>query len=110
MKQYKIAVTRQAREHILEYARYIRYDLMNAIASDAFIQRIYNEIGTLEQMPARYPLTDEEPWHTEGIHKMLVGGYIIYYDIDESQALVLILAVVYGRQDQTAALGDIMNN
>ena len=53
MEQYKIAVTRQAREHILEYARYIRYDLMNPIASDAFIQRMYDEIGKLDQMPAR---------------------------------------------------------
>ena len=110
MKQYKIALTRQAREHILEYARYIRYELMNSIASDAFIRKIYDEIGTLDQMPARYPLTDEDLWHTEGIHKMLVRGYIVYYDVDESQAFVRILAAVYGRQDQATALADIMNN
>ena len=110
MKQYEIAVTTQARGHILEYASYIRYDLMNPIASEAFLQRMYDEIGKLNQMPARYPLTDEEPWHTESIHKMIVQGYIIYYDIAERQSLVRILAVVYGRQDQTAALADIMYN
>lgn len=37
------------------------------------------EIGKMDSMPSRYPLTEEEPWHTKGIRKMPVKNFLVYY-------------------------------
>ena len=52
-------------------------------------------------MPSRYPLTPEEAWRSEGVHKMLVSNFLVYYWIDEVQK------VVCGRRDQIQVLRDI---
>lgn len=109
MKQYQIVVTRQAREHIAEYAGYIRNELLNPTASETLVQKLYSEISMLDQMPSRYPLTEEESWHTHGIRKLTVAGYIIYYNIDECASLVRVLAVVYGRRNQVEVMTQIDN-
>ena len=58
-------------------------------------------------MPRRFPLVDEEPWRTEGIHKMTVDNFIVYYWVNDDTETVWITAVVYGRRDQLAALRDM---
>lgn len=58
----------------------------------------------MNSMPARFPLTEEEPWHTCGIRKMTVKNFLVYYLIDEEKKVVSVAAVVYGRRDQLAVL------
>ncbi len=65
------------------------------------------EIANLNLFPSRYPLTDEEPWHTKGIHKMPFKNFLIYYLIDENKKVVWITAVIYECRDQIEALSDI---
>ena len=57
-------------------------------------------------MPARYPLTEGEPWRTKGIRRMPVRNFLVYYLIDEEAKTVWVTAVLYGRRDQIAALSD----
>ncbi len=52
-------------------------------------------------------LVDEEPWHSQGIYKMFVGNFIIYFWIDEGKKDVWVIAVIYGRSDQLSALKNI---
>lgn len=69
--------------------------------------RIKRAISSLDQMPFRYPLVDEEPWRSKGIHKMLVKNFIVYYWINEDTSTVWVSAVVYGRRDEISALLEI---
>ena len=48
-------------------------------------------------MPNRYPLTLEEPWRSEGIHKMPVENFLVYYWINEAEKAVWGTVVVYGK-------------
>ena len=52
-------------------------------------------------------LTEEEPWHSYCIHKLVVGNYLIYFWIDEAAFTVWITAVVYGSRDQRRQLLDM---
>lgn len=65
------------------------------------------EMASLSYLPNRVMLTEEEPWHSEGIHKMVVGNYLIYFWIDEAAFTVWITAVVYGSRDQRRQLLDM---
>ncbi len=55
-------------------------------------------------MPERIKLTDEEPWRSEGIHRMRVKNYYIYFWIDEDNHRVQITSVIYVARDQVAQL------
>lgn len=68
------------------------------------------EIGRLDFMPSRDPLTEEEPYRTKGIRKMPVKNFLVYYLIDEEKITVWVTAVVYGRRDQITALLDMSLN
>ena len=71
---------------------------------------LQSEIAKLDFMPTRYPLTEEEPWHTKGIHKMTFKNFLVYYLIDEKKEVVWVTVVVYGRRDQIIALVDMSLN
>lgn len=58
-------------------------------------------------MPTRYPLTEEEPWHTKGIHKMPFKNCLVYYLIDDDKEVVWVTAVIYGCRNQIVALKDM---
>ena len=56
-------------------------------------------------MPERYSLVDEEPWRTEGMRKIIVKNFLIYFWIDEHNMKVQVTGVIYGRRDQVVQLG-----
>ena len=49
-------------------------------------------------------LTEEEPWHSQGIHKMIVKNFLVYFWIDTDHLRVWVTAVVYGRRNQRSQL------
>ena len=83
---------------------YISKVLLEPQVARHWSDRIKKEISTLDNMPLRYPLVDEELWRAEGIRKMTVENFIVYYWVNEKTTTVWITAVVYGRRDQIAAL------
>jgi plasmid stabilization system protein ParE len=107
VKEYKIRIAGQAKAHLNGIADYIAYELKSPDAAKNTIAKIRKEIKSLSHMPERIKLTEEEPWRSEGIHRMRVNNYYIYFWIDEDNAIVDILAVIYVACDQKARLKDI---
>lgn len=101
---YKVKLTNHGLGQLKEAVGYISKVLLEPEIARRWSDRIRKEILTLDQMPLRYPLVDEEPWRTEGIRKMPVGNFIVYYWVSEETATVWITAVVYGRRDQLSVL------
>lgn len=108
--RYEVTLTSQAIKQIEETVQYISKILLEPETARKWADTLQCEIGRLDSMPARYPLTEEEPWHTKGIRKMPVGNFLVYYLIDEERMAVWVTAVVYGRRNQIAALLDISLN
>lgn len=108
MKTYTIRITRQAREHLRSIKAYITNELLAPEAADNTISRLKKEIKSLSRMPERIKLTEEEPWRSEGIHRMRVKNYYVYFWIDEESSTVQVTAVIYVARDQAAQL-DLMD-
>ena len=66
------------------------------------------ELASLSYLPNHVMLMEEEPWHSEGVHKMAVGKYLVYFWIDESAFTVWIIAVVYGSRNQRQQLSEML--
>ncbi len=102
--RYKVKLTIQAIGQIKETVQYISKILLEPETAQKWADALQREIAKLDSMPSRYPLTEQEPWHTEGIRKMPFKNFLVYYWIDEEKKTVWITAVIYGRRDQIAAL------
>lgn len=101
---YQVKLTNNAKEQLKETVWYISKVLLEPEIARHWSDRIKREILTLDFMPHRCPFVDEEPWRTEGIRKLTVDHFIVYYWINDNTATVWITAVVYGRRDQISAL------
>ena len=104
---YKVKLTDHAVAQLQEAVIYISKVLQASTVAKHWAARVKKELASLSTMPARYPLTEEEPWHTEGIHKMSVENFLVYYWIDEEKRIVWITAIVYARRDQLRVLREM---
>lgn len=108
--KYEIKVTRQALEHMREIAHYISYDLMAPEAADNLLDDLKASILKLSVLPKKYPLIEEEPWRSEGVRKIVVKNFLVYYWIDEEYNKVQVTAVIYSKRDQIKQLKNMEMN
>ncbi|MCI8406494.1 MAG: type II toxin-antitoxin system RelE/ParE family toxin [Oscillospiraceae bacterium] len=104
---YDVKMTDTAVQQMGEIVRYISRTLLAPEAARRWAEQIKQAIASLRTMPGRCPLVEEEPWHSEGIRKMLVEHFLVYYWIDTDRHTVWVIAVLYGRRDQIQALRNI---
>ena len=104
MEQYEVKITEPAQRQLQEIVRYIAEDLQEKRTALRMLDTLEKEILSLSALPNRVALTEEEPWHSAGIRKMLVKNYLVYFWVNEEQKQVQITAVVYDRRDQRTAL------
>lgn len=103
-KEYAVKITDYALEQLQEIQQYISLSLQAPNTAAKWRDSMKKELASLSYFPNRIMLTEEEPWHSEGIHKMVVGKYLVYFWIDESVLTVWITAVVFGSRDQRKQL------
>lgn len=104
MKTYQIKITKQARRHLIAIRNYIANELLAPETAHDMIALLREKINSLSEMPDRIKLTEEEPWRSNGIHRMRVKNYYIYFWINEENCIVQITSVIYVMRDQSAQL------
>ena len=104
MDEYKIKVTRQAKEHLALIREYIAMELKEPIIAKRILELLKSEMMSLQTMPYRVKCIDEQPWGELGFRKIRVKNYYVYFWIDENKREVQILAVIYVRRDQAKQL------
>lgn len=109
MERYEVKITPYALRQMQDITRYISATLQSPINAKAWLDRMKKEMASLSVMPARIPLTEEEPWHSEGIRKMVVKNHLVYFWVDTAHLRVWVTAVVYGRQSQREQLEQMDN-
>lgn len=106
-ENYSVRITPQAQAHLSEITGYIANSLQAPTAALRLLDTLEKAINSLSFMPHRIALTDEEPWKTKGIHRMVVRNFLVYFWIDEQENTVHITAVIYGRRDQAQQLAQM---
>lgn len=104
MDKYEVKVTKQALEQMRAIIHYVSYDLMAPKAAENLLNELKLAIMELSALPQRYSLIDEEPWRSEGIRKIVVKNFLIYYWIDNECNKVQVTAVIYSKRDQIEQL------
>ncbi|WP_311437013.1 type II toxin-antitoxin system RelE/ParE family toxin [Fannyhessea vaginae] len=107
MDEYKIKVTRQAKEHLELIREYIATELQAPIVAKRMLELLKSEMMSLQTMPYRVKLIGEQPWCELGFRRIRVKNYYVYFCVDDSRKEVQILAVIYVRRDQTKQLEEL---
>lgn len=109
-EKYAVKITTQAQEQLREMISYINYTLQAPGTAMKMLDVLEKEIASLAQFPNRVPLIEEEPWHGQGIHKLPVKNYLIYFWVDEEAKKVQVIGIIYGRRDQRHQLSNLDRN
>lgn len=104
MDEYKIKVTRQAKEHLALIREYIATELKEPTVAKRVLELLKAEMMSLQTMPYRVKAIDEQPWGELGFRKIRIKNYYVYFWVDENKREVQILAVIYVRRDQATQL------
>ncbi|EPI42165.1 toxin-antitoxin system, toxin component, RelE family [Gardnerella vaginalis JCP8522] len=107
MDEYKIKVTRQAKEHLALIREYIATELQAPIVAKRMLELLKSEMMSLQTMPYRVKLISEQPWCELGFRRIRVKNYYVYFCVDDSRKEVQILAVIYVRRDQARQLEEL---
>jgi toxin ParE1/3/4 len=91
-RKYRVEITASAETDIAEIWDYISQDNIDSAA--AFIQRLEEQIGTLESFPERCPLVPENEFLGTAYRHLLFGNYRTIFKI--IGARVIILRVIHG--------------
>ena len=108
-EKYTVKVSIQAQQQMREIAYYITLRLKNPEAALHLLDTLESAIMSLGEMPQRITFTEEQPWRSEGVRKMHVANFLVYFLIDENNARVQVIAVLYEKQDQVRQLKQIDN-
>lgn len=95
----EVIYSARARQDLRNIYVYISYDLLVPETATRQTRRIMKEIRSLDEMPIRHRLYDDEPWHSQGVRFFPVDNYLVFYLPDETKNTVYIVRIIYSGRD-----------
>ena len=92
---YRIVYSEKARQDVRSIYEHIAYELLAKENAENQVKRIIDIIRTLEYMPMRHRLYEEEPWHSQGMRFLPIDNYLVFYLPDEALNSVYIIRIMY---------------
>lgn len=99
MSTYDIQITEPAERDLYEIGAYISKELLEPETAKKVISKIAKGVNSLEDMPLRNSLVDDDRMAYKGIRKIMVDNYIVFYIVTEESKIVTIIRIVYSRRD-----------
>ncbi|MCB6202021.1 type II toxin-antitoxin system RelE/ParE family toxin [Extibacter muris] len=99
MPDYKILLTRQAKDDIIDIGDYITYTLLEPETARKFVGGLRKTIVKLNEFPERYPLVVDVVLASQGIRCMPYKNHYIFYQIVNGLKTVVVLRVGHNRRN-----------
>ena len=96
---YEVEVSEQADCDLREIFEYIAFELQAPENASGQLERLEEQILSLDTIPERYRKYEKEPWETRGLRVLPVDNYVILYIPDSDKKVVTILRVMYAGRD-----------
>lgn len=99
MNTFHIAITEPAERDLRGIADYIAHELLDRVAAHKMVSKIAEAIFELEHMPLRNTLVRDERLARQGMRKLIIEQYIVFYSVSEADATVTIIRILYGKRN-----------
>ena len=96
---WNVVYSARARQDLRDIYEYIAYELLAPESALGQTGRIMKQIRSLEEMPFRHRLCEDEPWHSQGLRFFPVDNYLVFYLPSEADQTVTIVLIMYGGRD-----------
>ncbi|MDR3543865.1 MAG: type II toxin-antitoxin system RelE/ParE family toxin [Desulfosporosinus sp.] len=99
MKKHSILMTHTATEDLKSIASYVANELQEPSIAKKLVGNIKEVIMSLEQMPTRYSLLRDANLASQGMRKIMVDNYVVFYIVYEKDQIVTIVRILHSRRD-----------
>lgn len=97
MEEYEVQITEEALSDMEAVYRYIAEKLLSPENALGQYNRIADEILSLRLFPERNRLVEFEPERSQGLRRMLVDNYSVFYVVRGGR--VIVTGVLYSASD-----------
>ena len=101
---YRVLLAEQAKRDLRGIYEYFAFTRLEPRLGKKIKQRIVEKLKSLNEMPHRYPVYQEEPWKSIGLRQVFAGSYCVFYLVTENR--VQVARIMYGSMDLSAALNE----
>ena len=99
MGAYRVDISDLAKQDIRDTASYIKNQLKEPTIAESTVNAILDAISTLEDMPMRIPLVNDERLAKMHIRGLQNKNYTAFFRVDDALKVVDIIRVLYSRRD-----------
>ncbi|WP_443660950.1 type II toxin-antitoxin system RelE/ParE family toxin [Clostridium algidicarnis] len=99
MSMYDIQITEPSEKDLYEIGAYISKELLESEIAKKVISEIAKGVNSLEDMLLRNSLVADDRLAYEGIRKIMVDNYIVFYIVTDESKTVTIIRILYSRRD-----------
>ena len=92
---YEVELSEQADSDLRGIFEYIAFELQSPENASGQLDRLEEQILSLDTMPERYRKYEKEPWKSRGFRVLPVDNYVVLYIQDSDKNVVTILRVMY---------------
>ncbi len=92
-------MTEPAANDLQSISGYIADELLEKAIAKKLIGKIKDAVMSLADMPSRHALVGDQRLAAQGIRKLIVENYIVFYVITAKDETVTVIRILYGRRD-----------
>lgn len=96
---YKLDISASFEDDLDDILDYISYKLYNQVAAERLLNKAEQRISEISKNPFLYPVYPDEKISTKGYHYAIIGNYLMFYFIDETEKVIHIARLIYGGRD-----------
>ena len=105
--KFEVELTERADRDFRNIFLYIASDLSSPENAEKQINRLWNAIFSLDELPERYRCYEDEPWYSRGMRVLPIDNFVILYIPYLEEKVVRIVTVMYGGRDISEQLKKI---
>ena len=105
--KFEVELAEKADRDLRNIFLYIAVDLSAPENAERQINRLWDAILSLDELPERYRRYEDEPWYSRGMRVLPIDNFVILYIPYLEEKVVRIVTVMYGGRDISEQLKKI---
>jgi len=101
---YDVQIIDEAENDLRNIFEYYAFRRHKPRLARKIYKQIMDKLNSLEEMPFRYPVYQDEPWKSRDVRQVFAGSYCGFYYVAGN--IVKVFRILYGGMDLAAALSE----
>lgn len=106
MADYDVKINASAEKDLASIVGCTAVILKEPVSAEHLYMALKDEIKALQRIPEKHPVVREAPYVAQGLRKMPVDDYSVFYVVSEEEKTVFILRILFNRAEWNYLLRD----